>query len=722
MRPPFRIRLFPPSPILFPAILTAAFWLFGVCPPAEAQTNYVFFSVNGDTSATAMVQGDLVAWGANCDVGGSIEWTLVYDVDSNGVLSLPGDVWLVTFVARDGDTSGGQNGLPDVNPIPDGWFVTPSLILGLAPGHYIFKAIGLIDSSSVQNSLSCTAMLSPPNSFSGRLVVPYHPAPDPAFLKYRWVQAEGKNGENQIWTALTNDSGAFTINIDSTGTGQLFRLGAPDLPGYVAPDAQMLMASGHITGVDFVYSVPVDSIWGYVEDEHGDTIMNPVTLYCFPTYGSGGKDATAQNGRYVFYFGLTELGPWGLSAQGDGLIPQYLIPERFNFDNSVQHYLHHDMTCPTSDTVMFARVWEAGGLPVHPYAIWAEYNSTGLGTRAVTGTGTNNVATLHIASLGSDHWAAAINPYDDHYPVPPGYFVGMNPGPFFGPGDTVDLVIERSFLVSDTIKSDPGDPPPNWGNIWVNFSGPIVSGPTLGSDGVYSLYSMSGGCSIGLWAPGYFVSPPSHDLTIERDTVGGLGFEINQAHCRIHGGLSGITPPLAGYAEVYAHADTAHPGYQILIPVDMFTGQFDLALCDGEWTLVPPVMANYQAPDSLTLIISNAPDTLRVVDFAYTPATGVTDRDIRPREFKLDQNYPNPFNPSTTIRYALPEQARVSLTVYDILGRRVRTLVDGIEPPGEHGTDWDGRTDAGQAAASGVYIYRLTAGSLATTRRMLLLR
>ena len=98
-------------------------------------------------------------------------------------------------------------------------------------------------------------------------------------------------------------------------------------------------------------------------------------------------------------------------------------------------------------------------------------------------------------------------------------------------------------------------------------------------------------------------------------------------------------------------------------------------------------------------------------------AVSAWDQPDLPARLELSQNYPNPFNPSTSIGYSLPEQTRVQLVVYDLLGRRVATLVDRMQEPGRHQVAWD----AG-SAASGVYIYRLEAGGQAITRRMTLVR
>jgi hypothetical protein len=88
-----------------------------------------------------------------------------------------------------------------------------------------------------------------------------------------------------------------------------------------------------------------------------------------------------------------------------------------------------------------------------------------------------------------------------------------------------------------------------------------------------------------------------------------------------------------------------------------------------------------------------------------------------PRSIELSQNYPNPFNPSTTIRYALPASAHVTLSVHDILGRVVATLVNEIQTAGWKEIQWKA-----DASANGVYFYRLTAGRFFETRKMTLVK
>ena len=93
-----------------------------------------------------------------------------------------------------------------------------------------------------------------------------------------------------------------------------------------------------------------------------------------------------------------------------------------------------------------------------------------------------------------------------------------------------------------------------------------------------------------------------------------------------------------------------------------------------------------------------------------------------PEEFALNTNYPNPFNPTTTISFDVPEASDVRLEVYDMMGRRVATLLNGQLNAGRYEASWNARTDAGTPVASGVYLYRMQAGSFEAVRRMVLMK
>ncbi len=99
------------------------------------------------------------------------------------------------------------------------------------------------------------------------------------------------------------------------------------------------------------------------------------------------------------------------------------------------------------------------------------------------------------------------------------------------------------------------------------------------------------------------------------------------------------------------------------------------------------------------------------------------ERVVLPSDYVLEQNYPNPFNPSTTIRFSLPLDKNVSVKVYDVAGRLVRTLVnDRLLSQGAHEVTWDGTNDAGVSVASGTYLYSLEYGNFRQTKTMVLLK
>jgi len=98
------------------------------------------------------------------------------------------------------------------------------------------------------------------------------------------------------------------------------------------------------------------------------------------------------------------------------------------------------------------------------------------------------------------------------------------------------------------------------------------------------------------------------------------------------------------------------------------------------------------------------------------------DEEFIPTEFALHQNYPNPFNPVTTLNYGLPEQSMVVMTVYDLMGREVTTLVNQVQKAGYHTIRWNGTDQSGQVVSAGLYIYQITAGDYSVARKMILLK
>ena len=96
--------------------------------------------------------------------------------------------------------------------------------------------------------------------------------------------------------------------------------------------------------------------------------------------------------------------------------------------------------------------------------------------------------------------------------------------------------------------------------------------------------------------------------------------------------------------------------------------------------------------------------------------------DFIPEEYALFQNYPNPFNPSTTIQFDLPEESRVTISFYDILGREVIRLVDETMEAGRYRRTWESLDRSGRTVASGVYFMRIEARSVVSERRLMTIK
>ena len=105
--------------------------------------------------------------------------------------------------------------------------------------------------------------------------------------------------------------------------------------------------------------------------------------------------------------------------------------------------------------------------------------------------------------------------------------------------------------------------------------------------------------------------------------------------------------------------------------------------------------------------------------FEFTP---VWEQEPVPGSYVLKQNFPNPFNSGTTIRFSTTQNVRVKLEIFNILGQRVKTLINETMIADDHEIKWDGRNDSGNLLGSGIYFYRLRAGNFIKTRKMIFLK
>ena len=147
-------------------------------------------------------------------------------------------------------------------------------------------------------------------------------------------------------------------------------------------------------------------------------------------------------------------------------------------------------------------------------------------------------------------------------------------------------------------------------------------------------------------------------------------------------------------------------------------GRYDAPPADHAWRLE---LNNVLGDTTLTFVHNT-----NFTDIEWpTGVTSVSENrlaDNLPTEFALLQNYPNPFNPTTTIKFDLPDNSKIKLSIYNSLGQLVRVLVDKELPAGHHQAVWDGRDFNGSVLASGLYFYQIKADKFVKTTRMILMK
>jgi hypothetical protein len=180
----------------------------------------------------------------------------------------------------------------------------------------------------------------------------------------------------------------------------------------------------------------------------------------------------------------------------------------------------------------------------------------------------------------------------------------------------------------------------------------------------------------------------------------------------------GLPPkPPSGAFDVRFSGDTRIAGenteIEVMNPSQTLTISYDVVLDAGDhmsWILISESDKEYTIEGSGEITIpSEETFTLErkaIIPIAYT----------------LHQNYPNPFNPITSLRYDLPEQAQVTLTVYDLMGREVTQLVNITQDAGYRSVQWNATDSFGKPVSAGVYLYQVRSGDFVQTRKMVLLK
>jgi hypothetical protein len=184
--------------------------------------------------------------------------------------------------------------------------------------------------------------------------------------------------------------------------------------------------------------------------------------------------------------------------------------------------------------------------------------------------------------------------------------------------------------------------------------------------------------------------------------------------------MSAVCRPNGRIRVVVGLTSTGHDGetVQVTVDSDVYTG----TIASGRAVIV--TTSTYGAGNHTVTLTDPAGCLDPVVATCATDGEfeATSDAEAIPEVTSLLGNYPNPFNPSTSINYALSEDGFVSLKIYNTLGEEVANLVNEYQVAGIRSAVWNGRNDAGQSVASGIYIYRLTAGNVVLSEKMLFMK
>jgi PKD repeat protein len=223
---------------------------------------------------------------------------------------------------------------------------------------------------------------------------------------------------------------------------------------------------------------------------------------------------------------------------------------------------------------------------------------------------------------------------------------------------------------------------------------------TFGTTGVYYLWGR-------IWAP------DSKDKTVHIGINGDIPSNVNGLTTTTYGAWVWVDLIKTGLRQTLSVGTAGEHTIHIWMREDGLV--FDKIVMTTDVNFTPSGTGPAESPRAA------APSTAKKVG-VDSPALQLMAAQDLPTEFALEGNYPNPFNPTTAIRFALPEAASVRLEVYDAMGRRVATLLDNTLEAGRHEAIWEGRTDGGITVASGVYLYRIEAGSFTAVKSMLLVK
>ncbi len=698
-------------------------FLLLVMPCTSNATTHLWFWVNGDTSHT-LTQGDDFAWEIDlASPGNSIGVEIYLDLDASRTITQD-DFFFETLTLMDGEQGDGPS---DSSAVPDGIIYLQFGPFGFAPENYILR-ITDEDESTVTNWFEIQTMSSPPATVSGNITIEGIGKPN---SKYEHVMI-GAMGENGIFSGLTDINGDFVINLPVTNAQwQIGTIFDNTLPGYIMDPRgyELSIPAGNTGSLNFTFSLPSSYVYGAIYDQEGVLIERDGYVYLYNETTGGENESVVSNGHYTIPAQVTIQGSdstntFQIRTDDNMFIPDYLRPpDNMQFELTWGDSMEYNLVAYQTNARIYGYITENGQNPSKMYQFGAWSDSLGQTmTKSDQSTGYFELSvregSFYNVWLQDDpQWGT---------PPPPGFVIEQN-WQWAMPGDTVYFnLIPGSSALSGKISFDEGDPvdldyDQSRVTAWETSSNNNYSS-AIDDSNSYFIQLLDGTYNVSLNQdnPEYLAMPFQYpNVIVSADTIDTLNFELNYAHAVVTVKLVGDVPiQQAQYYWINSSGEWPW-NYQAgseLRPDSIY----QLQVCEGDWHFYAPIQANseeYVVFPSDTMLTVTENDSSYYIEFTYRLLAGVTKAEKAPVSFYLDQNYPNPFNPSTTIGYGLKQAGQVKLDIYNILGEKVESLVNGHRNAGTYKLVWNP-----QNLASGVYLYRLEAEGFVQTRKLILIR
>ncbi len=697
-------------------------------------TTYFKNWVNGAVS-NVMVQGDFYAWEYDLSVVGGSAHIQIY-TDTNGDQLLDGnDVLLFEFDQKDGES--GEGAPSDSSAIPDGIIYSDLGPFGFAPGDYLFVVEDMDDHSTVTGVLHINAPALVSVWISGQVTMEGVTPPDD---RLAWLMMEaGVDSEEEggFWSGLTDEYGNFTINLPDDAVNNDWKISfmfGNQLAGYV-PDPesyhQVSVQTGENSGFDFYLQPPKAWVYGDIIDENGQLVV-------VSGWGWLENLNSGQETEFIPTDGHFKVGaafedpdtidvPFRLNFWSETLVPDYLMPESwenpdYEFNLSAGDSIQKNIQVWSTDTVIYVVGIKDSVLLSSPYEAWATNQTVGRTFTALNG----QLERLYVRS-GYEYYINLSNTEYGELIPPSGYYLEGGNYRMAFPGDTVRFVfLPAQNQLSGRIYFEPGDPVGNLEECGVHaFTedwGKFYDGTIDRDSMTYTIYVPADTFNVRFecWNGDYLTMPAQFEhIVADTGNVDTLDFMLNYAHANLVVKL--INAPVSDPESIWMYISTIG---QYPYVYDRNQGMepdstFYFRVCEGEWWISAPYFGENFLPDKQdTLVLVTEGQTDYYVEFNYTDLTGIEEnKEQIPETFFVEQNYPNPFNPATTIAFGLPKQQPVKVEIYNVVGQKIATLLDGTLPAGIHHFKWDGTN-----FSSGMYFYRVTTPEKTIIHRMLLLK